>query len=319
MISVRTVIAKVMADLNIQEDDLRISDILEWCGEAMEHIGAIAQYEPKVVTLPIINHQVPLPCDLHQLHQVAYSFEPDGPWFPTRKATGSFAVWGNSDGCYHDCREDCCGECRHESCCEHCDPNMIVQDDVMTRLVVDMYGNIDNTKAIEMLNTNQNLRTIVSHLINHYTIGDYKHFKFDTANPSGGVQYTVKPGFIMCNAHCGYLKLSYSAIKTDENGYPLIPDMISFSEAIYWYITMKLKYPEYLNGRMNREIYYDIKRSWNFYAKQAYAEAMMPNEDGLESLKNNWNKLVPEYNDHNTFYSHTGERQTIYNANNTWL
>ena len=41
----------------------------------------------------------------------------------------------------------------------------------------------------------------------------------------------------------------------------------------------------------------------------------MPNEDGMESIKNNWNKIVPEFRDHITFYSHTGERQIIYNAN----
>lgn len=312
LISVRSVIAKLMADLNIQENDLRISDIREWCAEAIEHIGAVTQLEPKVQAIRIINHQVALPCDLHQLHQVAYSFNCNGPWFPTRKATGSFAVWGNNDPCACDC---CFGECRHKDCCEHCDPNMIVQNDTMVKLVVDMYGDIDKTKAIEMLNSNQNLRTIVSNLINHYTIGDHHNYVFDSKNPSAGVQYTVKPGYIMCNAHCGYLLLSYSAIPTDEDSYPLIPDIMSYKEAIYWYITMKLKYPEYLNGRMNREIYYDIKRSWNFYSRQAYAEALMPNEDGLESLKNNWNKIVPELQDHNTFYSHTGEKQIIYNAN----
>ena len=315
--SIKTVIAKIIADLDLKEDDIKITDIREWCSEAMEKIGAYTQFVPKVETVEIHNHQVPLPCDLHQLHQVAYSFDCDGPWFPTRKATGSFAVWG--DKC--NCCCDCCNhfghtkECRHDCKCEHCCPNMIVQDDTMVNLVVDMYGNIDKSKAIELINTNQNLRTILSNLINLHTIGGSFNFAFDTTHPSLGIQYTVKPGFIMCNAPCGYLKLSYSAIPTDEDGYALIPDKASYMEAIYWYVTMKLKYPEYLNGRMNREIYYDIKRSWNFYRNQAYAEALMPNEDGLEAIKNNWNKLVPEFRDHNTFYSHTGERQVIYNAN----
>ena len=35
----------------------------------------------------------------------------------------------------------------------------------------------------------------------------------------------------------------------------------------------------------------------------------------IKEIKNNWNKIVPEFRDHNTFYSHTGERQIIYNAN----
>lgn len=291
--SVKTVIAKIIADLDLKEDDTRITDIREWAGEAIEKIGAVTQFTKKVEDIELHDHQAPLPCDLHQLHQVAYSFSCNGPWLPTRKATGSFAVWGG-----HDCD------------CKCLKPEMIIQNDVLVNLVVDMYGNIDKTEAIEMINTNQNLRTILSNLINDHTYIN----GINSVNPSFGIQYTVKPGFIMCNAPCGYLKISYSGIPTDEDGYALIPDLASYTEAIYWYVTMKMKYPEYLNGRMNREIYYDIRRSWNFYRNQAYAEAMMPNEDGLESIKNNWNKIVPEFRDHNSFYSHTGERQIIYNA-----
>lgn len=299
--SIQSVIAKVIADLNIQEDDLRISDVIEWVGEAIEKIGAVTQFIPKVSgengtpCTKVKCYQAQIPCDLHQLHQVAYSYNCNGPWFPMRKATGSYAVWG------HDFQCDC--ECLT--------PEMIVQNDTMVNLVVDMYGNIDKTEAIEIINTNQNLRTILSNLINQHTYNN----QVSTTNPSLGLQYSVKPGWIMCNMPDGYLKLSYSAIPTDEDGYPLIPDLTSYKEAIYWYVTMKLKYPEYLNGKMNREIYYDIRRSWNFYRNQAYAEALMPNEDGLESIKNNWNKLMPEFRDHNSFYSHTGERQIIYNAN----
>lgn len=299
--SIQSVIAKVIADLNIQEDDLRISDIREWVGEAIEKIGAVTQFIPKVSgendtpCTKVKCYQAQIPCDLHQLHQVAYSYNCNGPWFPMRKATGSYAVWGHENKCD----------------CECLTPEMIVQNDTMVNLVVDMYGNIDKNEAIEMINTNQNLRTILSNLINQHTYNN----QVSTTNPSLGLQYSVKPGWIMCNMPDGYLKLSYSAIPTDEDGYPLVPDLTSYKEAIYWYVTMKMKYPEYLNGKMNREIFYDIKRSWNFYRNQAYAEALMPNEDGLESIKNNWNKLVPEFNDHNSFYSHTGERQIIYNAN----
>lgn len=299
--SIQSVIAKVIADLNIQEDDLRISDVIEWVGEAIEKIGAVTQFIPKVSgengtpCTKIKCYQAQIPCDLHQLHQVAYSYNCNGPWFPMRKATGSYAVWGHENKCD----------------CECLTPEMIVQNDTMVNLVVDMYGNIDKTEAIEMINTNQNLRTILSNLINQHTYNN----QVNTTNPSMSLQYSVKPGWIMCNMPDGYLKLSYSAIPTDEDGYPLVPDLTSYKEAIYWYVTMKMKYPEYLNGKMNREIFYDIKRSWNFYRNQAYAEALMPNEDGLESIKNNWNKLVPEFNDHNSFYSHTGERQIIYNAN----
>lgn len=39
-----SVIAKVMADLNMSEKDVRITDIREWIFEAVDKIGAPTQY-----------------------------------------------------------------------------------------------------------------------------------------------------------------------------------------------------------------------------------------------------------------------------------
>ena len=314
--SVKTIIAKLISDLGITEDKLKISDVIEWAGEAIEKIGAVTQLVPKVKEVEIIGHQAPLPCDLHQLHQVAYSFNCNGPWISMRKATGSFAVWGDNK-----CNKNCaCDENHKGYCCSHhgdscscCCPEMIIQDDILVNLAVDMIGNIDKTEALEMINSNANMRTILTNLINAGTVNlDYLN-NASSANPSTDLQYTIKPGWIMCNAPCGYLKLSYSAIPTDEDGYVMIPDMTSFTEAIYWYITKKMFYIKWYNGSISRDIYYDACNNWNFYRNQAYAEALMPNEDGMESIKNAWNKIVPEFRDHSTFYSHTGERQVIYN------
>jgi hypothetical protein len=113
----------------------------------------------------------------------------------------------------------------------------------------------------------------------------------------------------------GYVRLSYDAIPLDTDGYPMVPDMISYIEAIYWYIVMKLKYPEYLSGKMQRQIYYDIRNSWNFYCKQAYGESLMPNQDEMENIKDEWNKLMPEMNSNIDFYSSVGKRQNIKNFN----
>jgi len=94
---------------------------------------------------------------------------------------------------------------------------------------------------------------------------------------------------------------------------PMIPDLESYKEAIYWYVTMKLMYPKKLKGEISQGDYYDIRNSYNFYRKQAYAEAMMPGVDDVESIKNDWNKLYPEIDDHSLFFSTTGEEQIIYN------
>ena len=38
--SVKSVIAKVFTDLDLQEETHRVSDMIEWAGEALEKIGA---------------------------------------------------------------------------------------------------------------------------------------------------------------------------------------------------------------------------------------------------------------------------------------
>ena len=102
-------------------------------------------------------------------------------------------------------------------------------------------------------------------------------------------EYFIKPGWLVTNKSHGYVKLAYKAIAVDERGYPLIPDLTSYQEAIYWYVVMKLSFPKWLNGSLGgsskyaqkyaANSYQYIQQQWNFYRNQAYAEAMMPNAD----------------------------------------
>ena len=40
----------------------------------------------------------------------------------------------------------------------------------------------------------------------------------------------------------------------------------------------------------------------------------MPSTDDMESIKNNWIRLVPVQDEHDTFYSNLGQKQEIYNS-----
>ena len=302
MISSNTVIAKVIADLQLQESDIRITDMREWCMEAILKIGAIQQYEHKVAILPIECHQVALPCDLYKLGQVAFSFCNGGGWLPMRKATSSFGV-------FHD------RECSNEPC-------MLIPDTAMFPLVKNMFNLNTDREALDKLNEDTNLRQTLSILLNQWTVGTvngkYVNGSIghrDSTMFSNELQYMTKPGYIMTNIPEGFVKVSYYAIFTDEEAMPMIPDIESYKEAIFWYVTMKLMYPKKLKGQISQGDYYDIRNSYNFYRKQAYAEAMMPGTDEIESIKNTWNKLYTEFDDHDTFFSTTGDEQNIYNQN----
>lgn len=302
MISSASVVAKVIADLDLKEDQIRITDIREWIMEGILKIGAIQQYEHKVAILPIECHQVALPCDLYKLGQVAFSFCNGGGWLPMRKATSSFGV-------FHD------RECGNEPC-------MLIPDTAMFPLVKNMFNLNTDREALNKLNEDTNLRQTLSILLNQWTVGTVNG-KFvpgvvdhrDGTMFSNELQYTTKPGYINTCMPRGFVKISYYAIYTDEDSMPMIPDLESYKEAIYWYVTMKLMYPKKLKGQISQGDYYDIRNSYNFYRKQAYAEAMMPTVDDLETISNIYTKLYPEINDHSMFFSTSGDEQNIYNQN----
>ena len=303
LISANTVIAKVIADADLREWEIKISDIREWILEGMLKIGAIPQYEHKVIVLPIKSHQVSLPCDLYKLGQVAYSICDHGGWLPMRKSTSSFGV-------FHD---------------TGCPPKMLIQDVKLLPLVKNMFNLVDDKAALEKLNEDESLRQTLSALLNQYTVAtvnDMPHGiqnrHWDKTMFSRELQYTTKPGYIMTSMPHGFVKISYWAIYTDDEGMPMIPDLESYKECIYWYVMMKLMYPKKLRGQISTNDYYDIRNSYNFYRKQAYAEAMMPGVDDMESVKNNWLKLYPEVDDHDLFFSTTGDEQHIYNQNDYW-
>lgn len=297
LVSSKAVLAKIIADLYLKEDEIRITDVREWIGEAMEKIGAIQQLEHKVANLPVIDYQAKLPCDLYRLNQVAFSFENSCGWLPMRKVTNSFGIY--------------------KECNKACNPKMLIKDNALIPLVKNIF-NIDNDKeAVDILNEDKNIKQTLSALVNQYTIPS-TNGKLIMGNPATfntTLQYSTKPGYINVNVPCGWVKISYHAIITDEDSMPMIPDNPSYFEAIFWYVAMKMSYPKYLKGQMNQNIYYDMKNSWNFYRKQAYAEAMMPTVDELETIKNVWHKPYVEFRDHDTFFETTGDEQILYNWN----
>jgi hypothetical protein len=253
--SIKRVIAKVLTDNDIQEETIRVSDMIEWAAEALERIGAFPELDTKVSgkggdpLIPVVDYRADLPQGLHSIIQAAYAVEEEGPFYPMRKSSGSFdSVRGDTiivDGT---------------------DPNNIV------------YGTEEEKK-----------QTSFTH----------------------DIVYTTIPGYINTNMREGHIMLSYRTIPLDGDGYPMVPDDPGFIDALYWYITMKLLYPKWVLGTVKDAAYQNARSSWNYYSKQAYGNSMMPDGDMLESIKNTWNRLIPELGDNNNFFSTTGQEQII--------
>ena len=277
-----SVIAKIMADLDSSEVQQRTTDIKEWIFEAVDKIGAPMQYirrEGGTHDFPLLkiqDNQVPLPSDLVVLDGVAYSESENGPWRPMVVSTSMFR-----------------------------DPQII------------------KTNKSDEQHQPMNYKPI-SHVSQLYTYNTMRQFEKVVGTNVDKAQYFIKPGWLVTNKNKGYIKLAYKAIAVDERGYPLIPDLTSYQEAIYWYVVMKLSFPKFMEGTLSgkgtkysakysQSSYYFIQQQWNFYRNQAYAEAMMPTADEMESIKNSWHQLIPDMNAKDTFFEHQNEQEMNYN------
>jgi hypothetical protein len=307
------IISKILSDLDISEESIRLADLKEWCGEAIEKIGSVKQFNRKILgengvePLTLSGYQAQLPSDLHKMNQLMYSINSKGPWFPMTVATGSFDHW--------DVIPD---EVLTQGTAT---PDAVIiamihniYESMADNFIYTWYNQMTEQEAIDIMKSDsaasKELRRLIMSML---------QFNGSTSNVTReiGFKYRIDgtSSKIISNMKTGFIKMSYDAMYTDENGYPLIPDLISYIEAVYWYVVMKLKYPEYLSGRLNREVYYDIRRSWNFYCKQAYGESMMPNEDEMETIKNVWLKLVPDIYANESGYVNLGEPERIKNLN----
>lgn len=295
--SIKKVIAKVFTDLDLKEGDHRISDIIEWSGEALEKIGAFPQFVNKVAgknnvpLLELSNYQARLPYDLHKLIQVSYASTTNGPYYPMRTASGSFDWEIPSDT---------------TSTVE-----TVAADSSIVSLAMSMYD-LSYEEALSKINTESSTRTLLNNLLKQDN--DLTQSGGSTIN-THDYTYVINDNYIKTNVSSGYLMIAYQAIPTDGDGYPMIPDMVSFHEAIYWYVNMKLIYPKWQMGQIRDAVYYDARRSWNYYCKQAYGDALMPDRDEMESVKNTWLKLVPEINSHSNFFNTTGQQEIVFNHN----
>jgi hypothetical protein len=298
--SVKRVIAKVFTDLDLKEGDHRISDMVEWCAEALLKIGAFPQFTNKVTGkdgepfLEVYNYQAKLPNDFHSLIQASFSESISGPYYAMTYGTGSFDYGKvantitSLDSAY--------------------------PDSSLITMAMSLYS-LDYAEALERINTDQNVRDTLTVMLNRMYPSVTEITSDEVTTAVTEYKYIITPNYIKTNVASGYIMMAYQAIPTDSEGYPLIPDDVDFVEALYWYVTMKLLYPEWKLGRVRDEVYYDARRSWNFTCKKAYGNAMMPNIDQLESIKNHWLRLVPELNEHGNFFSTLNERQVIYNKN----
>jgi len=254
-ISVKRIIEKVYSD-NSYSFELPISDLIEWIADVLDLIDYPDQYEKKITgykdypPFDIKDWKAPLPCNFHQLLQIAV----DG--YPAYPANHNF---------HHLMSGDCCG----------IDDLGQVKGDSFT----DNFGNVFQTS----LGTRYN---------------------------SDPITYTLNNDWITLSNQKGRVCMSYLAFPTDDDGFPLIPDDVSYKECVKWYLTHKLDWIEFRKGSISREIYNISEQKYLWFLGSASTSAKIPGLDKMENIKNQMLRMAPKVNSYASFFKDLAFRET---------
>lgn len=105
--------------------------------------------------------------------------------------------------------------------------------------------------------------------------------------------FKIKNSYFQTSFEKGELNIVYTSLITDDDGFPLIPDDVSYKEALYWYIVYKINYAQARKGEISASFYSDAYDKWLKYCNQAGANAMMPDLTTLENIKRSFISLKP--------------------------
>lgn len=114
------------------------------------------------------------------------------------------------------------------------------------------------------------------------------------------VTYQLNNNWITLSVKTGKVCIAYLAHPVDCDGFPMIPDNVSFKEAITRCLIMRL---DYIKWRQNpsdsglRALYEHSEQQYNFYVAQAINVAKLPDVDRMEGLKNQILRLKPSINE----------------------
>tara|TARA_R110000765_G_scaffold423994_2_gene533777 strand:- start:500 stop:1384 length:885 start_codon:yes stop_codon:yes gene_type:complete len=288
-VSSKVVIRKIFRDLKPSKDNW-IDDAIEWIGEALEHIGAAPQLCQKQCVLNIKDHKTIMPSDLYYINQVAIN--------------NKVSIASSEEL------------------------------DTLTSKVKDLQDQIKDAQAngLEYSDTASVLHDINSRIVileNVYFSGDvnmqplqYGASTFHRSMHCDGCineninyeeTYIVDCDYIKTSFKTGKICISYMALPIDDDCYPLVPQDISYQEAMFWYIYKKmlLSNPQIKNNGID---YNFADQKWKYYCTQARNAANFPDIDRMESFMNQWVRLIPQISSHDLAFENLNTRENLYRS-----
>lgn len=298
-----------MRDLN-PEDANWIDNAVEWIGEALEHIGAAAQLVKRNCILDIKDFKSAMPADLYYINQVSVN-----------ESSSSINMSSQMDEIKVMLAELIANSVQN---------NTNIAENVIQLESGELQSNVSSQDLKDASNLKKSsdrqineLNAKLQVLGNEYYNQANSMLAYCTTNFPEGLHcedcvnkaakhkecYYAEEGYIKTSFETGKVCISYMAFPTDADCYPLVPDDISYKEAMFWYIFKKML----LRGMQakNGFDYMTANQQWQYYCTQARNAAVYPDIDRYESFMNQWVRLIPDINRHSEGFENLNTRENV--------
>lgn len=289
--SINTAISKVVRDLGLGDKEIPFQDMIEWMSEGLEHIGTYYQLEEKEAIILVEDYKGVLPCDFHKSIRFLEGCAIGG-------VTGG-------DPYYYTVNKalECCGYLAT-------DPNGTVAEGNTMKITDPL--TFQNLQLVQYRKTGSGFDRFSEGLQHSQSLMGQGL----TYSPAGANDYAINFDTITASFRYGYIGLRYLAIPVDQDGYPLIPDNVSFMDAMVWKCAyhLSLRGHQFKNPQLND--FEACKAYWNTYCLQARAEGNAPDPDMTERLGRIFNTLAPDYHQYYEDFVRLGKPEYL-NLNGT--
>lgn len=131
--------------------------------------------------------------------------------------------------------------------------------------------------------------------------------------PVTALSYDLQLDWLLTSEESAFVKLHYYALPVDEAGYPLIPNVPEYKEALYWYVMGKMIGSGFVHPVIPASIQgiEFCENKFNTYAGRALGEIKMPDQDRMIKLYNSTVRLIPPVHFYDDFFVGSSEMQPI--------
>lgn len=299
-VSLKTIVERVYMDFGFNYS-LSFTEAAEWAGSILALLKVPLSLQNKVEEIEIHESRGVLPCDLESIVQTARMVEAGNDGCTSMVIStldrGTEYVEVSAIDIVNR-KFKLCG-CNSFTTCDECTPEGC---DPRTPIIRSAGGSLAKPRyRLEPMRW----ATDTFHTKQHCSDFDF----YCKSNHT----YTVSGNHIFSNFENGRVLMSYLAIPTDDEGYPMIPADEWWRQAVQYEIAYKIAFKMFIQGNITDKAFQMIEKERDWKVAQAVNKTKIPGIDEMESFKNQWLRLIPKYNNHSSMFRNMQLPEKMFN------